>query len=65
MNGWSEQEEAKIQELMATDISYEGCKPYKPERAEAIRIMRRLCQAGKFKPTDVRPEEYVQTFQAS
>lgn len=57
MTEWSEAEEAKIQELMATEIVYEGCKPYKPARPEAVRMMRRLQQSGKWKPE----EERVQT----
>lgn len=56
--GWSPSEEAKIQEIMKTDIIYEGCKPYKPERPEAIRIMRRLFQSGKWKPEE---NDFVQT----
>ena len=59
--GWSAAEEAKIKELMDTEIVFEGCKPYKPGRPEAIRMMRRLEMSGKWKPTDLRPEDYVQT----
>ena len=54
MNGWSEVEEAKIQALMNTTIELEHGKSYKPERPEAIRMMRRLQQSGKWKPEDER-----------
>jgi len=51
-SSWSQEEEAKIKEIMATPIEIEGCKPYNPIRIESIRIMRRLEDADKWIPTD-------------
>jgi hypothetical protein len=51
---WSEQEEEKIAELMREGLVIDGKKTGKfPDRKEAIRMMRRLVLAKKWRPTDV------------
>lgn len=47
---WSAEGEKKIAELMANPISKDNTK--KPDRKEAIRMMQRLKQSGKWYPED-------------